>query len=167
MSSKLSIRKSDPSNIHELCQQEAESLASRTIFEATPALETVQAMALLAAYSANCWYLIGHAVRLAQQLCLDKSAPELLNLSQASADNGVELSEDLRSSAKQKGLLEKKARIWNTLSYMEQEVSFGSRRKSVIKNPDIDIRALNRFGRNQNSDAHLLAAIEFLGLRSK
>ncbi|RDW82932.1 hypothetical protein BP5796_04423 [Coleophoma crateriformis] len=139
--------------LQEICQGEAQKLAAETLFEGCSQLETVQGMIILAAYSKRCWYLIGHAVRLAQQLQLYKSVPELLSLPHEPGE---------------RFMLMRQARVWMTLAHLEQEIASGTGRQSLTEqDTSPNVRSLVANSIYPGAEYHIIGAIEILRLRTQ
>ncbi|RDW71573.1 hypothetical protein BP6252_08136 [Coleophoma cylindrospora] len=139
--------------LQEVCQVEAQRLAAETLFEGCSQLETVQGMIILAAYSKSCWYLIGHAVRLAQQLQLYKSVPKLLSLPHEPGE---------------RFMLIRQARVWMTLAHLEQEIASGTGRHSLTEqDTSPNVRSLVENSIYPGAEYHIIGAIEILRLRTQ
>ena len=144
------------------CQAEAQAFAARTLFGSAISLETIQAMILLAAYSPRCWYLVGHAVRLAQRMRLGIS---LSDLSWELEDRGrqgtakVPTATDISAGARRM----RRVRVWMALAHLEQEIASGIGMRSLIdRDQRLQIRGLIEEALYPRADTHILAAVELL-----
>lgn len=155
----------DPSltGLQSICYQEARSLAAATLFKGVSPIESIQAMVLMAAYSTDNWLAIGHAVRMAQHARLDQSLPLLLGTSSHVARVG---SIGPPSTNKSSRVLACEARTWLILFHIEQEISSGMARPSLLREVDVlGARALLDHSLSQSSDVRFISTIELVILR--
>lgn len=147
-----------------LCNQllnEAHLLAAKSLFVASPQLETVQAMVLLATYSERNWLAICHARQMGQVLELDRLLPKISDLAQPGIDNAG-------SPRKKPGYSAQAVRTWLILYHVEQEAAAGMGRESgMAPIPEKVLRSFLNHPRSVISDIRIVSTIEVVQLRGK
>lgn len=171
VAARLSSDRADSTKLQQVCQAEAQKLAAETLFHGGSQLEIVQGMIVVAAYSKRCWYIVGHAVRLAQQMQLGRSLPDLLSLSRQStlgtSSNLTKCTSTAKTIAAKRFTLVRQVRVWMTLAHLEQEIAVGTGRHSLIeRDSNLNVRGLVDDPLFPRTDLHILGAIELLRLRS-
>lgn len=166
VATKLSVSgQGELNHVQELCQEESKKLAAETLFDGGAQLETIQGMVVLAAYSRRCWYAVGHAVRLAQQMELSKSLPSLLSMQEDAAGHKRDFPKGV---SKRLFLLRRQVSVWMTLAHLEQEIASLTGRRSLIeRDSNLKMRHMIDTTVCPDTEHHILGAMEFLQLRSE
>ncbi|KAJ3536659.1 hypothetical protein NM208_g6628 [Fusarium decemcellulare] len=140
------------------CFNEAQKLASESLFTRSVRLETIQGMLLLAANSENNWFAISHAYQMSQDLGL----PDLIH---PEADHGG--SEHINKDCNNRRQF-RRMRAALTLHHVEQEVASGTARQSKCRPVHDDF--LKAFLDNEFStalDMRIVANVEIVRLRGR
>ncbi|KAH8797335.1 hypothetical protein F5884DRAFT_253948 [Xylogone sp. PMI_703] len=144
-------------SVSDLCLKECRRLATESLFEKPASLESVQAMILLAAYTENAWFVIGHALQMALDLGLDTSMNRLLQYENLSR---------VPPSTKVSHSLAQQCRTWLILYHIERELAFGTARRPRI--PEIEKSLLESYLNHpifRPSDMRFICTIEIVHLR--
>lgn len=138
-----------------MVQDEVKRLAAQSLFKRPATLGSVQAMLLLAAYTDESWFAVGHALQMARDLKLDLALPALVS-------NSEMQSVPLR---KQKYLI-RHVRIWLALCFIEREIAAGTATRSRIE--PIDIGLLQKFRNHplySAADLRVTSLVEIVQIR--
>lgn len=151
---------------YQICCQQAQWYAQRTLLLHAPQLrvEDVMALNLMASYSDYGWLLSGHAVRIAQELGLDTYFSKIMRMDQTLLHNSQKRNEQQRESslssttsrASVEPLLNNSsdsnddsesdvprtlvmgARIWFFSFLLEHQISYGAGRTAMLQHHTVD-----------------------------
>lgn len=141
-------------------KEEAEGIARSSLFGPTVRKEGVQAMALLAAFSANGYLATGHALRMTYELGLHRALDKIM----AGAEKGKVRRED-----EEKDLLAS-SRIFLGLYWLDFVLSTGSGRPHFCDEELVGterLAAMLRHPLSIDTDISLVANIELISIRSR
>ncbi|GJJ09858.1 hypothetical protein Clacol_004082 [Clathrus columnatus] len=164
-----------PTETFKKCLEEVQSICSRTLFSPVKRQEVVQAMVLVSGWSDNGWLSggmlsrdlagtflnceIGHAVRMALEIGMNKAWPKILRRIYANRTSTSQEERELVISA----------RTWLVLYLFEHQISYGVGRPAILRFDESirDCRLLLQHPLAIEDDLRLVSMVELMVIREK
>ncbi|PLB52474.1 hypothetical protein P170DRAFT_489150 [Aspergillus steynii IBT 23096] len=138
-----------------MLQDEVKRLTAQSLFKRPATLGSIQAMLLLAAYTDEAWFAIGHALQMAKDLKLDCALQRLVATNETEA-----------ISFKEQKHLMRQVRVWLSLCFIEREIAAGTATSSRIVPVDIGLlQKLRNHPFYTASDLRATSLVEIVQIR--